>query len=348
MKTDRISCLCITQDRVLFLKRSIECFKNQSYKNKELLIFYIKTDKSTKEFSESILANKVVLSSNSIPKGYKIDSIYREVSFSELFNDEEVMLVSHDNLYLSIEEGSIFYSHNKESAEIFKLKRKSEQVGLYSERGFYLNFDDNKIDLSSAPTFFWPTTTLEDTILFLKSFTEFEMFSNPLHDWSFERQLDVDSSITFIEINSSNDLSLGFKRNLSVNFAKGKYICIWDDDDIYHRNRLHNQLNFLRFTKKYAVTLASLTILNETTGKKYRTIHRSTGWEGSLMCKREKMGFFASLGRKEDTPVLEYLKRMTFLTIMDDPDLYCYCVHSDNISGDDHLLKLIESSELIF
>jgi mannosyltransferase OCH1-like enzyme/GT2 family glycosyltransferase len=45
-----ISCLCVTRDRVEQLKRVIECFKNQTYTNKELLIVCDQDDLATLAF----------------------------------------------------------------------------------------------------------------------------------------------------------------------------------------------------------------------------------------------------------------------------------------------------------
>ena len=45
-----ISCLCVTRDRVQLLKRSLTCFLDQTYINKELVIVYDDDDVSTKIF----------------------------------------------------------------------------------------------------------------------------------------------------------------------------------------------------------------------------------------------------------------------------------------------------------
>lgn len=52
------------------------------------------------------------------------------------------------------------------------------------------------------------------------------------------------SDILFIKAPSS--LSLGSMRNVSVELATGEIICQWDDDDIYHPDRIKNQYQELR------------------------------------------------------------------------------------------------------
>ena len=49
---EKISCVCVTRNRARLLKKSIECFKRQTYSNKELVILYYSNDKETKELAE--------------------------------------------------------------------------------------------------------------------------------------------------------------------------------------------------------------------------------------------------------------------------------------------------------
>ncbi|HTF98528.1 MAG TPA: glycosyltransferase family A protein [Cellvibrio sp.] len=46
-KNPLVSCLCITNNRLFFLKRAINCFKNQTYEDSELLIVCLDTDLAT-------------------------------------------------------------------------------------------------------------------------------------------------------------------------------------------------------------------------------------------------------------------------------------------------------------
>lgn len=46
-KNPLVSCLCITNNRLSFLKRAISCFKNQTYRNSELLVVCLDTDLAT-------------------------------------------------------------------------------------------------------------------------------------------------------------------------------------------------------------------------------------------------------------------------------------------------------------
>lgn len=52
------------------------------------------------------------------------------------------------------------------------------------------------------------------------------------------------ADISFYE--APSDLSLGAMRNLSCEIATGDIICQWDDDDLYHPDRMMLQYNVLR------------------------------------------------------------------------------------------------------
>jgi len=54
LKSPLISCLCITKNTVFFLKRSIECFRSQTYHNKELIIVRKGEDPSVTEYLDTL------------------------------------------------------------------------------------------------------------------------------------------------------------------------------------------------------------------------------------------------------------------------------------------------------
>lgn len=47
-----VSCLCVTKCKVPQLRRAINCFNEQTYSNKELVVIYERSDGETKEFAE--------------------------------------------------------------------------------------------------------------------------------------------------------------------------------------------------------------------------------------------------------------------------------------------------------
>lgn len=55
-----ISCICITNNRTVLLKRAISCFEAQNYPNKELVISYPKKDQETKSLIDDLQRNSVL------------------------------------------------------------------------------------------------------------------------------------------------------------------------------------------------------------------------------------------------------------------------------------------------
>jgi len=54
-----VSCICITRNRVELLRRAINCFKGQSYFNKELVILYESDDLETGEYLKCLEDSKI-------------------------------------------------------------------------------------------------------------------------------------------------------------------------------------------------------------------------------------------------------------------------------------------------
>jgi glycosyltransferase involved in cell wall biosynthesis len=60
------------------------------------------------------------------------------------------------------------------------------------------------------------------------------------------------NTIKYIRINKR--MSIGRKRNVAIEVAKGTYIAFWDDDDIHGPNRLRNQVNRMQQTSSDVTT----------------------------------------------------------------------------------------------
>lgn len=52
-----ISCICVTREKPLLLRRAIDCFLAQTYPNRELIILYEADDVATKDFIDSMPFN---------------------------------------------------------------------------------------------------------------------------------------------------------------------------------------------------------------------------------------------------------------------------------------------------
>lgn len=226
----KISCICVTENRVGLLKKAIQHYNNQTYSNKELIILYPSFDLQTEALANSTNAH--------------------------------------------------------------------HQLELNEENG----------------------------------------------EWTYETKFTATSAIYFVKLASFNKHSLGSKRNLAIKCATGEFVCVWDDDDYYPKERLQRQFDFLTFSNKEAVALSQLVLYYQNTGKAYVSNAREEGWEGSLLCKRDVIGTYSDLERGEDTPVMHRLYKQDKLAVMEDEGLYVYNIHFSNTSTTNHFIKLEQLS----
>ncbi len=63
-----VSCICVTYNRVSFLKKSVRCFRSQTYPRTELLIIYRVDDHKTKEYLDSLEDENIVGYALNTPK----------------------------------------------------------------------------------------------------------------------------------------------------------------------------------------------------------------------------------------------------------------------------------------
>ena len=155
------------------------------------------------------------------------------------------------------------------------------------------------------------------------------------------------AKILFYEYNPSQKLSFGLIRNKAISYGSGDYICIWDDDDWYDKNRIIKQYCYIIANDKPACSLKQLTIFDYETREFSVTCVRKEGWEGSLMCKKDifiKHGY-GDLNRGEDTFLFDSLRKNDLISSIDDYMLYIYVFHSSNTSNREHLEKIKFSSK---
>jgi glycosyltransferase involved in cell wall biosynthesis len=132
---------------------------------------------------------------------------------------------------------------------------------------------------------------------------------------------------------------LGSLRNASVAAAHGTLLCQWDDDDLYHPQRLEFQYGELVAAGASAHFLSRLMMWWPE--ERRLAVSSRRMWEGSMLCRRLALGTYPPIERREDTHVVKDLReRGNRITYTDQPLAYCYIVHGDNTSGLRHLTKL--------
>ncbi|MFT6406635.1 MAG: glycosyltransferase involved in cell wall biosynthesis [Arenicella sp.] len=139
--------------------------------------------------------------------------------------------------------------------------------------------------------------------------------------------------------------SLGDLRNFSIEMAKGRFVCQWDDDDWYHPTRLSRQLESALKQNKAASVLPRWLIHRRENNKVYCSNIRL--WEGSVLCRKDALPVnmaYDSKRKGEDSKLIETLFIEDQLAIEDFPELYVYCLSGENTWDTAHFEKIIDAS----
>lgn len=156
-----------------------------------------------------------------------------------------------------------------------------------------------------------------------------------------------DENIIKHEVNANSENSLGDLRNLSIDIASGEYICIWDDDDWHHPERISAQLNALHRSGKKATALFHILIHDFSSGQSYFSHRRP--WEPTIFCQKDiikELGIqYSPLNRGEDTPFLGDLIRHNLVYPLIKPEIYVYCITGSNTCDRSHFDRIITMSQ---
>jgi len=90
--------------------------------------------------------------------------------------------------------------------------------------------------------------------------------SDLLHIKKFISKKQIKQKFSIQIIINKKNLGAGLSRNIGIKFSKSKYVAFLDSDDVWHKNKLKLQLNFMN---KYKIPIShtSYTVVNEL-GKK--------------------------------------------------------------------------------
>ena len=145
--------------------------------------------------------------------------------------------------------------------------------------------------------------------------------------------------------------TLGALRNRALAAAAGDYVCQWDDDDIYHPDRLSAQIGALRDGGFEALLLQEVLQFFPTSRTLYWTNWRATeagGHPGTLVMRRgvpvryPETGPDAKLG--EDLALVRGLRARGALGFLGgEPHLFAYVSHGSNSWDDGHHRMLAQT-----
>jgi glycosyltransferase involved in cell wall biosynthesis len=149
-------------------------------------------------------------------------------------------------------------------------------------------------------------------------------------------------------VEPTGELTLGALRNISKASARGEVICQWDDDDLYHPERLERQLAALAQSGGGGVCLRHVMQFFPAARSLYCTNFGPvdvSAFPGSLMCWTPtpivypETGDHARLG--EDRIVAMQLMAMgRYHVLADAPHLYVYVSHGRNSWDMEHHRKI--------
>lgn len=145
-------------------------------------------------------------------------------------------------------------------------------------------------------------------------------------------------------IDPSGPLTLGALRNISWREARGEFVCQWDDDDLFHPQRLERQLAALRDSGSLSGCLQEVMQYFSASRRLYQTNWRATphtAKPASLMSLKAVPICYPETGSEarfgEDSVVLSQLQRLgRFHALAGAPHLYVYVSHGHNTRADSH------------
>ena len=139
--------------------------------------------------------------------------------------------------------------------------------------------------------------------------------------------------------------SLGELRNLSLRAARGDYVCQWDDDDLYHPQRLELGMLLLQSMRADAMFLSRWMLWSP---QAHRIgVSGSREWEGSMLARRACVPPYPALARGEDTAVLHAMLGRGRVALLDAPWLYTYVQTGANTWTATHFEAIWAAASLV-
>lgn len=153
------------------------------------------------------------------------------------------------------------------------------------------------------------------------------------------------SELNILTVERETDESVGQARNKAIEICNGEYVCCWDDDDLYHYNRITHQFNSMQGNYYQAGILSKVLIYDTVEDKAYQSYAHN--WGGTLICKKELIVRhpYGDSNSSEDVTTLNSLdSRGYLLSISDAPFLYVLIRHHQNATQRIYFQKFLNIS----
>ena len=140
---------------------------------------------------------------------------------------------------------------------------------------------------------------------------------------------------------------IGALRNVTVEASRGTLLSVWDDDDLYHPERLEFQYAELT-ARKAAAHFLSRWLIWWPAQRRF-ALSKRRYWEGSMLARRIAFGSYPVVARREDTLAVASLReRERRMAYSDQPFAYCYVIHGANTLGGRYHAKLFSTATETF
>lgn len=153
-----------------------------------------------------------------------------------------------------------------------------------------------------------------------------------------------DGKIKVVRLQKGSELTLGERRNMSVQHCSGEYFCQWDDDDWYHNRRLEFQMNELIESGMPACVLNRVMLFDGERHAAYLSSERY--WEGTLLCRTDLITEtvrYPPINKSEDNSLVVSLVRRDKVKAISAPYLYAYYYHGKNTWDHSHFEQLFQA-----
>lgn len=164
-----------------------------------------------------------------------------------------------------------------------------------------------------------------------------QLYKTQLNDYIASQESD---KIKHIYAHKKQSDTIGDIRNGSIKNASGFYLCTWDDDDLFSRQRIESQVYFL---EKFNADFCMFTnFVIRLPNKDRYNVSYERGFEPSLIFKANDLSY-PSLNKGEDCFFIKELEKKYKKVLVDnDFNDYIYTSNKNNVSGEQHFLGIIK------
>lgn len=138
--------------------------------------------------------------------------------------------------------------------------------------------------------------------------------------------------------------SLGELRNLSLEAARGDWICQWDDDDLYHPDRIALGMQGVLALQADALFLQRWMLWAPAARR--LGVSGAREWEGSMLARRASVPAYPALARGEDTAVMHAMLGRGRVLLLDAPWVYTYVQTGVNTWNAQHFASIWQAASV--